>query len=83
MTPNGVEDFLLRGSVVEPAAAVSHSRVVLPMKSLVERRPAAPGPAQPTQVELLAENRDLLRAQQGAGPVQGTAGSLQGPAASL
>jgi large conductance mechanosensitive channel len=52
------EDFLLRGNVVELA-------VVLPMKALVERRARGeePGPAQPTQVELLAEIRELLRAR--------------------
>ena len=54
-------------------AAVIYFLVVLPMKALVERRARGeePGPAQPTQVELLAEIRDLLRAQQ-VGPVQGT-----------
>ena len=53
-------------------AAVIYSLVVLPMKALVERRSRGeePGPAQPTQVELLAEIRDLLRAQQ-AGPPTG------------
>ena len=53
-------------------AAVIYFLVVLPMKALVERRARGgePGPAQPTQVELLIEIRDLLRAQQGAGPAQ-------------
>jgi large conductance mechanosensitive channel len=52
-------------------AAVIYSLVVLPMKALVERRARGeePGPAQPTQVELLTEIRDLLRAQQ-IGPAQ-------------
>jgi large conductance mechanosensitive channel len=47
-------------------AAVIYFLVVLPMKALVERRARGeePGPAQPTQVELLTEIRDLLRAQQ-------------------
>lgn len=47
-------------------AAVIYALVVLPTKALVERRARGeePGPAQPTQVELLAEIRDLLRAQQ-------------------
>ena len=60
-------------------AAVIYFLVVLPMKALVERRARGeePGPAQPTQVELLVEIRDLLRAQQG-GPVQDTAGPPAG-----
>ncbi|MGY1705488.1 large conductance mechanosensitive channel protein MscL [Geodermatophilus sp. SYSU D00697] len=51
-------------------AAVVYFLVVLPMKTLIERRKRGeePGPAEPTQVELLIEIRDLLRAQQGAGP---------------
>lgn len=51
-------------------AAVVYFVVVLPMKTIVERRKRGeePGPAEPTQVELLVEIRDLLRAQQGRGP---------------
>src|SRR3954471_20915694 len=51
-------------------ATVVYFAVVLPMKKLLERRRRGEesGPAQPTQVELLVEIRDLLRAQQGAGP---------------
>src|SRR5689334_4547891 len=51
-------------------AAVVYFLVVLPMKALIERRKRGeePGPAEPTQVELLVEIRDLLRAQQGRGP---------------
>jgi large conductance mechanosensitive channel len=51
-------------------AAVVYFVVVLPMKELMERRMRGeePGPVQPTQVELLIEIRDLLRAQQGLGP---------------
>jgi large conductance mechanosensitive channel len=51
-------------------ATVVYFAVVLPMKKLMERRKRGEeaGPAQPTQVELLAEIRDLLRPQQGAGP---------------
>jgi large conductance mechanosensitive channel len=51
-------------------AAVVYFAVVLPMKTIVERRKRGEeaGPAEPTQVELLAEIRDLLRAQQGQGP---------------
>jgi large conductance mechanosensitive channel len=51
-------------------AAVVYFVVVTPMKRLLERRAAGeePGPVAPTQVELLVEIRDLLRAQQGQGP---------------
>ena len=51
-------------------AAVVYFAVVLPMKALIERRKRGEetGPAEPTQVELLVEIRDLLRAQQGQGP---------------
>ena len=48
-------------------AAVIYFVVVVPMKIVVERRRRGEeaGPAAPTQVELLVEIRDLLRAQQG------------------
>jgi large conductance mechanosensitive channel len=48
-------------------AAVVYFVVVVPLKKLVERRAAGEeaGPVAPTQVELLVEIRDLLRAQQG------------------
>ncbi|UOX99800.1 large conductance mechanosensitive channel protein MscL [Blastococcus sp. PRF04-17] len=48
-------------------AAVVYFVVVVPMRRLIERRAsgAEPGPAAPNEVELLAEIRDLLRAQQG------------------
>ena len=51
-------------------AAVVYFAVVLPMKTIMERRKRGEeaGPAEPTQVELLAEIRDLLRAQRGQGP---------------
>ncbi|TFV90756.1 large conductance mechanosensitive channel protein MscL [Blastococcus sp. CT_GayMR16] len=60
-------------------AAVVYFVVVLPMKVLVERRKRGEeaGPVLPTQVELLVEIRDLLRAQQ-SGPVQGTVPSERG-----
>ena len=60
-------------------AAVVYFAVVVPMKRVIERRHRGEeaGPTQPTQVELLVEIRDLLRAQQGAG------GPLQGPAANV
>jgi large conductance mechanosensitive channel len=57
-------------------AAVVYFFVVLPMKHIIERRKRGEeaGPAEPTQVELLAEIRDLLRSRQGAdGPLQGPA----------
>src|SRR4051812_45963256 len=55
-------------------AAVVYFVVVVPMRKLIERRTRGeePGPVAPTQVELLVEIRDLLRAQQG-GPVERTA----------
>ncbi len=51
-------------------AAVVYFVVVLPMKRLMERRARGEeaGPVAPTQVELLVEIRDLLRAQDGRGP---------------
>ena len=51
-------------------AAVVYFVVVMPMKQLIERRKRGEeaGPVQPTQVELLVEIRDLMRAQQGQGP---------------
>jgi large conductance mechanosensitive channel len=51
-------------------AAVVYFAVVLPMKAIMERRKRGEeaGPVVPTQVELLVEIRDLLRAQEGRGP---------------
>jgi large conductance mechanosensitive channel len=51
-------------------AAVVYFAVVLPMKTIMERRKRGEeaGPAEPPQVEILVEIRDLLRAQQEAGP---------------
>jgi large conductance mechanosensitive channel len=48
-------------------AAVIYFVVVLPMTTVLERRRRGeePGPVAPTQVELLIEIRDLLRAGQG------------------
>jgi large conductance mechanosensitive channel len=53
-------------------AAVIYFVVVVPLKTVAERRKRGveAGPAAPTQVELLAEIRDLLRAQQGLGPAE-------------
>jgi large conductance mechanosensitive channel len=53
-------------------AAVVYFVVVLPLHRLLERRAKGeePGPVGPTELELLTEIRDLLRAQQGLGPVR-------------
>ena len=50
-------------------AAVVYFVVVLPIKAIMDRRRRGeePGPVAPTQVELLVEIRDLLRAEQGLG----------------
>ena len=64
-------------------AAVVYFVVVTPMKKLLERRAAGeePGPVLPTQVELLVEIRDLLRAQQTGTQWNGPpAGSRREPA---
>ena len=60
-------------------AAVVYFLVVLPMHRLFQRlaRGEEPHPVGPSQVELLVEIRDLLRAQQGLPP----AGSASGPQA--
>lgn len=60
---NALITFLLTATVV-------YFAVVLPMKTIAERRKRGEeaGPVAPTQVELLVEIRDLLRAQQGRGP---------------
>ena len=57
-------------------AAVVYFVVVLPMKAIAERRRRGEeaGPAVPTQVELLVEIRDLLRAQQGQSPAPDPSG---------
>ena len=51
-------------------AAVVYFVVVLPMQKIAERRRRGEeaGPVVPTQVELLVEIRDLLRAREGLGP---------------
>ncbi len=63
-------DFLNSLITFVLTAAVVYFVVVLPMKLIIERRRAGeePGPVAPTQVELLIEIRDLLRAQQGRDP---------------
>ena len=67
--------FMDFGGVINAAinfaivAAVVYFVIVLPVKHLQERRKRGeePGPAEPTDVELLIEIRDLLRAQQQSG----------------
>ena len=67
--------FMDFGSVINAAinfvivAAIVYFLIVLPVKHLQERRKRGEekGPAEPTDVELLTEIRDLLRAQQGNG----------------
>ena len=53
-------------------AAVVYFVLVLPMKKIQERRKRGeePGPAEPTQTEVLMEIRDLLRGQQQSRPGQ-------------
>jgi large conductance mechanosensitive channel len=60
-------------------AAVVYFLVVLPVHRLFARLAAGeePAPVGPTQVELLVEIRDLLRAQQGPGPASITEGRQQ------
>ena len=63
-------DFLTQVVTFVLTAAVIYFVVVLPLKAVAERRLRGEeaGPAGPTQVELLVEIRDLLRAQQGLPP---------------
>ena len=51
-------------------AAILYFLVMVPMQRLIARRKSGEeaGPAEPTEVELLQEIRDLLRAQRGLGP---------------
>ncbi|MGY1615727.1 large conductance mechanosensitive channel protein MscL [Geodermatophilus sp. SYSU D00691] len=58
-------------------AAIVYFVVVVPMKRIIERRQRGdePGPVAPTEVELLVEIRDLLRAQQGLEPGLDPAGA--------
>jgi large conductance mechanosensitive channel len=57
-------------------ATIVYFAVVVPMKRISERRKRGeePGPAEPTQVELLVEIRDLLRSQRGLGATESPAG---------
>ncbi|MBM7771708.1 large conductance mechanosensitive channel [Actinokineospora baliensis] len=64
--------FLDFGAVINAAinflivAAIVYFVIVLPVKHIQDRRKRGeePGPAEPTDVELLTEIRDLLRQQQ-------------------
>ncbi|NBH07116.1 large-conductance mechanosensitive channel protein MscL [Amycolatopsis sp. SID8362] len=68
---NNEATFLDFGGVINAAinfvlvAAVVYFVIVLPVKHVQERRKRGqePGPSEPTDVELLTEIRDLLRAQ--------------------
>jgi large conductance mechanosensitive channel len=63
-------DFLNQVITFVLTAAVIYVVVVLPLKAIAEhrRRSEEAGPVAPTQLELLVEIRDLLRAQQGLPP---------------
>jgi large conductance mechanosensitive channel len=63
-------DFLNQVITFVLTAAVIYFVVVLPLKAVAEhrRRSEEAGPVAPTQLELLVEIRDLLRAQQGLPP---------------
>ena len=69
-------DFLNSLITFALTAAVVYFAVVLPMKLLIERRMRGdePGPVAPTEVELLVEIRDVLRAQQGQEPAPDPSG---------
>ncbi len=56
-------------------AGIVYFVVVLPLHRLLDRRATGdePGPARPTELELLTEIRDLLRQQQGPGAAAGSA----------
>ena len=68
---NNEATFLDFGGVINAAinfvlvAAVVYFVIVLPVKKIQDRRKRGqePGPSEPTDVELLIEIRDLLRAQ--------------------
>ncbi|WP_347059354.1 large conductance mechanosensitive channel protein MscL [Blastococcus sp. HT6-30] len=63
-------------------AGIIYFLVVLPVHRLFDRRARGeePGPVGPTELELLVEIRDLLRAQQGLGPAGPGAGQPGPPA---
>ncbi len=59
--------FLSRVVTFVITAAIVYFVVVLQMRRLLDRQSEAPAPAGPTELELLAEIRDLLRSQQAGG----------------
>ena len=63
-------------------AAVLYFLVVTPLHRLMDRRARGeePGPVAPTEVELLVEIRDLLRAQRGLDPWEPGSGRHAPPA---
>jgi large conductance mechanosensitive channel len=62
-------------------AAVIYFLVVLPLHKLLERGATEPAPAPgPTELQLLVEIRDLLRAQQGIAPPDPSVGRHSPPA---
>ncbi|WP_346621670.1 large conductance mechanosensitive channel protein MscL [Blastococcus montanus] len=73
-TVNGQEftwgAFLSQVITFALTAAILYFVVVLPVRRLFDRRARGeePGPVGPTELEMLVEIRDLLRAQQGLGP---------------
>jgi large conductance mechanosensitive channel len=76
-------EFVSQAITFVLTAAVIYFLVVVPMHRLFERlaRGEEPHPVGPTQLELLVEIRDLLRAQQGLPPVEPVAGRHSPPAA--
>jgi large conductance mechanosensitive channel len=62
-------------------ATVVYFLVVLPMRQLLDRlaQGKEPAPVLPTELDLLAEIRDLLRGQQGLPPAVPTAGRHRPP----
>jgi large conductance mechanosensitive channel len=74
--------FLSQVITFAVTAAVVYFLVVMPMHRLFARLAAGeePAPVGPTQVELLVEIRDLLRAQQNLGPASAAEGRQQPPA---
>jgi large conductance mechanosensitive channel len=75
--------FLSRAVTFVLTAAIVYFLVVVPVHKLLERQARGEGPAPvgPTELELLVEIRDLLRAQQGIAPSDPSAGRHSPPGA--